>query len=80
MAALQTVGNTVINRFIVHSEPEVVSYSLELLARLALGQTTPEILDASMEKIGVSESNITFCKSIQIGGRGLGDFRVSLSL
>lgn len=76
MAALQTQGDKVFNRFIVYSESIIVSYSLELLARLALSQTTPEALDASMEKMYGSESNIVFCKCLQMGGKALGKFSV----
>jgi len=72
IAALQTLGDKIFNRFIVHAESMVVSYSLEILVRLAIGQSTPEALDASMEKIGGSESNIVFCKCIQLGGRAMG--------
>lgn len=72
MAALQTIENKVLNRFIVHSESIVMSYSLELLARLALDQTTRDRLDASMERIGSGELNIVFCRCAQINGRGMG--------
>ncbi|KXN84722.1 Rho1 guanine nucleotide exchange factor 3 [Leucoagaricus sp. SymC.cos] len=71
MAALQTAGSKVYNRFVVYYESTIVSHSLDLLARLTLGQTTREILEASSERIGGSESNITFCKSVQIGDRAL---------
>ncbi|KAF5359183.1 hypothetical protein D9756_003436 [Leucocoprinus leucothites] len=70
-AALQATARGVFNRFIVYSESTVVSYSLELLTRLALGQTTPEMLDASMENLGSSESNIILCKCMQMDGKAL---------
>ena len=72
MSAIGETIRGIFNRLIVHTDSAVVSYSLELLARRALEQTESEMLDASKEDISNSESNITFCKCIQIGGRALG--------
>ena len=72
MSAIGETIRGIFNRLIVHTESAVVSYPLELLARRALKQTESEMPDASKEDISNSESNITFCKCIQIGGRALG--------
>ncbi|TFK40376.1 hypothetical protein BDQ12DRAFT_680852 [Crucibulum laeve] len=69
--ALQTLGDKVFNKFIVHSESALVSYSLDIIARMALGQAQPHALDASMERIGGRDSNIVFCKHVQLDKRAL---------
>ncbi|KAL9714072.1 hypothetical protein Ac2012v2_002380 [Leucoagaricus gongylophorus] len=71
MSAIGETIRGIFNRLIVHTESAVVSYPLELLARRASGKTEFEMVDASKETISSSESNITFCKCIQIGGRAL---------
>jgi len=76
MSAMGETVRGIFNRLIVHTESAVVSYPLELLAQRALEQTESELLDASKEDVSNSESNISFCKCIQIGGRALGKFLV----
>lgn len=72
IGVLQAIGDKVFNKFIVHSDQAVTSYSLELLARLALDQTNRDALSASTEKVGGDESNIVICKCAQVNGRALG--------
>ncbi|XP_006459443.1 hypothetical protein AGABI2DRAFT_201698 [Agaricus bisporus var. bisporus H97] len=71
IGVLQAIGDKVFNKFIVHSDQAVTSYSLELLARLALDQTNRDALSASTEKVGGDESNIVICKCAQVNGRAL---------
>jgi hypothetical protein len=71
LAALTTLEDKVFNRFVIHSDSSLVSYSLDILARLALGQTQLQTLDASIERISGNDMNVTLCKHVQIGGRAL---------
>ncbi|KAF9445469.1 hypothetical protein P691DRAFT_734916, partial [Macrolepiota fuliginosa MF-IS2] len=71
IAALETLGNKIFNRFIVHSESALVSYSLDLLARFALNQTTSEAVEASVEMLHKGDPNIIFCKCLQMCERAM---------
>lgn len=72
IGVLQTLGDKAFNKFVVHSDQTVTSYSLELLARLALDQTSRDALSASIEKVGGDDANIVLCKCAQVNGRALG--------
>ncbi|KAF9003954.1 hypothetical protein BDQ17DRAFT_1399669 [Cyathus striatus] len=73
--AIQTIGDHSFNKFVIHSEPTLVSYSLDMLARVATGQASPGMLDASMEKIGGGDSmtsqNIVFSRYVVFGKKAL---------
>ncbi|PPQ99136.1 hypothetical protein CVT24_009326 [Panaeolus cyanescens] len=71
LAAITKVSNKVFNRLIVHSEQSLVSYSLDILARVALGQSQKQNLDSSKERITPSDAHITFFRYVQVGGRAL---------
>jgi hypothetical protein len=78
IGVFQTLGDKVFNKFVVHSDQTVTTYSLELLARLALDQTSRDVLGASIEKIGGGDANIVLCKCAQVNGRALGiSFKLS---
>ncbi|KAH7911069.1 hypothetical protein BJ138DRAFT_1113504 [Hygrophoropsis aurantiaca] len=59
------------NKFIVHHENWLISYSLDLLARVALYQAPPSSLDASLEKIAGQDGNVVFCSAGRIGQRSI---------
>ncbi len=77
MAALQTLGNKTFNKFIVHVNGSLLSYSLELIARVAMGQAEPKALGASMEKIVANE--VIFFKHLHVGTRVLSKCRISFT-
>lgn len=60
------------NKFIVHTEGKVTSYSLDLLARLSQGNTTEQALEASSEKIS-SQDNVTVARVGYVKGRAIGE-------
>ncbi|TFY66575.1 hypothetical protein EVG20_g4514 [Dentipellis fragilis] len=68
IAVLQTFG-----KFLVQHESSLYSYSLDLLARAALQQTTQQALDGSMEKLAGNEGSVIFFRVGQLGERALGD-------
>ncbi|KAF8149926.1 hypothetical protein B0H34DRAFT_731762 [Crassisporium funariophilum] len=71
LAALTTLGTKSFNRLLVHADSAIVSYSLDILARLALGQSHPQTLEASIERIGGNDNNIIFCRHVHLSGRAL---------
>ena len=68
MAALEKF-----NKFIVHSESGLLSYSIDLLTRVALGQAPPEALEASQEKIAGQDGHVLLFRSGRIGSRTLSE-------
>ena len=71
LAALTMLGHKTFNRLVVHVDSAIVTYSLDILARLALDKSQAETLDASMERVGANDGNIVICKHIQLEGRAL---------
>ncbi|KAJ3783008.1 hypothetical protein GGU11DRAFT_848965 [Lentinula aff. detonsa] len=69
MAAVQSLGPKTFNKFIVHVNNSLLSYPLDLIAHVALGQTEPKALAASMEKVVSSE--LMFFKHLHVGQRVL---------
>ncbi|KAG5221788.1 signal transducer [Salix suchowensis] len=51
MAAIQSLGEKSFNKFLVHYDTSLVSYSLDLLTRVALLEASKQALDASLERI-----------------------------
>ncbi|KAF8968138.1 hypothetical protein BDZ97DRAFT_1916355 [Flammula alnicola] len=71
LAALTKIGDKVFNRLIVHADSSLVTYSLDILARFALGQSDKQTLGASLERIGGNDVNIVLCKHVHLSGRAL---------
>lgn len=71
LAALTTLGHKSFNRLVVHVDSAVMTYSLDILARLALDQSHLYSLDASMERVGGSDVNIVLCKHIHFDKKAL---------
>ncbi|KAJ2924639.1 hypothetical protein H1R20_g12444, partial [Candolleomyces eurysporus] len=71
LAALQAVGDKVFNKFIIHSDGKVVSYSLELVARFATDRAEAKVLEASKERITGSDQNVLFVKHVVLNERVL---------
>ncbi|KAF8910664.1 hypothetical protein CPB84DRAFT_1842646 [Gymnopilus junonius] len=71
LAALTTFGDKTFNRLVVHVDNSIVSYSLDILARLALGQTHSQTLEASAEKVASKDTNVMLCRHLHVTGRSL---------
>ncbi|KAJ7066963.1 hypothetical protein C8F01DRAFT_1119758 [Mycena amicta] len=67
--ALHTVANRPFNRFVVQHDSALVSYALDYLGQVALGNLDPKKLHASYEKH--DGSNVMFSKVIRVGKRVL---------
>lgn len=74
LMALTTLGRKSFNRLIVHTDSTLFSYSLDMLYRVALGQTQRQTLDASIERICAHDANVILCKHVHIAGRALRRF------
>ncbi|RXW25502.1 hypothetical protein EST38_g301 [Candolleomyces aberdarensis] len=71
LAALQAVGDKVFNKFIIHADGKVVSYSLELVARFATDRAEAKVLEASKERITGSDQNVLFVRHVVLNERVL---------
>jgi RHO1 GDP-GTP exchange protein 1/2 len=58
-------------KFIVHHETSLFSYSLDILARVAQGNSQSNTLDATGEKIAGQDGSVLFFKAGYIGNRSL---------
>ncbi|KAJ7126987.1 hypothetical protein C8R44DRAFT_780128 [Mycena epipterygia] len=67
--AIETIANRTFQRFVVQHDSSLVSYSLDILGRVGLGQADPKTLAASSEKHVTS--NVLFSRVVQIGRRVL---------
>lgn len=57
------------NKIIIHHDNYLLSYSLEVLARVAQYQAPPSSLDASLETIAGQAGNVLCCQAGQMGDR-----------
>lgn len=71
IAAVQTFEKKIFNRFLVHHDSVLTSYSLDLVARVAVGQAQQKTLEASLEKIAGHDANVLFFRQVHIGTRVL---------
>ena len=71
LAALSTLGRKTFNRLVVHVDSSIMTYSLDILARLALDKSQVQSLDASIERIGGNDVNIVLCRHIYFKKRML---------
>ncbi|KAJ8072495.1 hypothetical protein PM082_016054 [Marasmius tenuissimus] len=69
MAALQTYGGKTFNRLVVHEETSLVSYSLDLLAQLALGRADAKSVAGTRERVAPADITVLFFKHLHIGQR-----------
>lgn len=60
------------NKILVHSDEGLDSYSLELMARVALGTSRPQDLDASRERISGQDVAVVFARVETVGSRTMG--------
>ncbi|KAF8806960.1 hypothetical protein BYT27DRAFT_7101268 [Phlegmacium glaucopus] len=71
LAALTTLGHKTFNRLVVHADSAIWTFSLDILARLALDKSQLQTLDASIERVGGNDVNIVFCKHIHLYEKAL---------
>ena len=62
LAAIQSVGDKVFNRFIIHADATIFSYSLELVARYVTRKLEPNVLEASKEKVSTPDQHVLFVR------------------
>ncbi|KAJ7603752.1 hypothetical protein DFH06DRAFT_1256028 [Mycena polygramma] len=67
--AIETVANKPFHRFVVQHDSSIISFSLDILGRLGLGQADSKTLIASLEKHDTN--NVLFSKVMQVGKRVL---------
>lgn len=71
MAAIQSIGSKKFAKLVIHSETSLVSYSLDALARVVLGEAQPSTLAATLEKIPGQDGYVVFFKHVHVGDRAL---------
>ncbi|RDB26309.1 Rho1 guanine nucleotide exchange factor 1 [Hypsizygus marmoreus] len=71
LAAIQTLGQKIFNRFIVHSETSLLSFSLDAVAQVALGKMQPNALSSSLERVAGTDTPVVFFRHVHIGERVL---------
>ena len=64
------------NKIIIHHDTFLLSYSLEVLARVSQYQSPPSSLDASLETIAGQSGNVLCCQAGQMGDRTIGNTRL----
>lgn len=57
------------NKVIIHHNGEIVSYSLDMIARFSLGRSSKASLESTYEKVSRNEGNVLFCKPGVVGKR-----------
>ncbi|KAF8627002.1 hypothetical protein AX15_004586 [Amanita polypyramis BW_CC] len=69
LAAVHELGEKQFHRLVVHYEHSILSYSLDIIARVVTKQAKPSTLDASMERIAGQDSNVLFFRLAEMGQR-----------
>jgi len=57
------------NKVIIHHNNEIISYSLDMIARFSLGNSSKSSLESTCEKVSKNEGNVLFCKPGVVGKR-----------
>lgn len=70
ITALTSLDAKIFNRLVVHVDSLLFAYSLDILARVGLGQSQQETLSASVEKL-TDDPHVVFCNQLHIGGKAL---------
>jgi hypothetical protein len=74
LAAMTALGQKTFNRLVIHVDSSIFTYSLDILARLALDKSQGPSLIASMERVGGDDLNIVLCRHIHFNKRALCSF------
>ncbi|KAJ7104153.1 hypothetical protein B0H15DRAFT_11382 [Mycena belliarum] len=67
--AIETVADMHFRRFVVQHDSSLVSYSLDILGRVGMGEVDPKTLVATLEKHDTS--NVLFSRIVRVGKRVL---------
>lgn len=67
------------NKVIIHHNNEIISYSLDVIARLSLGASSKLTLESTYEKVSGNEGNVLFCKPGVVGKRTMGELSTASS-
>ena len=59
------------NKLIIHHESVLLSYSLDLVARVAQGQSTPQNLEGTLERLAGNDGSVLFFRAGKLAGRTL---------
>jgi hypothetical protein len=78
LAAMTTIGRKTFNRLVVHVDSTVMTYSLDILARVALDKSQVHSLDASIERVGGNDVNIVLCRHVHFNKRALRSYIFSI--
>ncbi|KAG6849784.1 hypothetical protein H0H93_005170 [Arthromyces matolae] len=81
LTAIGIVGSKAYNKFIIHVDGSLLSYSLDVVAQAALGQIpTSKAITDTMERVAKYDANVAFFKHLKIGERQLIMFSVKKRL
>ena len=61
------------NKFLVHVDNSVWSYSLDLMARLSQGQSSHQALTSTMERVSDKDANVIIFRAGVVKDRTLGE-------
>jgi hypothetical protein len=67
LAAIQTVGNRVYNKLIIHHDTSLYAFSLDAIAKVSLGTAEPRLIEASFEQVVSEDLPVSFFKCIEVG-------------
>ena len=68
------------NKFIVRHDATLLCYSLDLLARVAMGSAPASSLDASKEQLAGQDGSVLFARASRVGNRTLREHSLFLSM
>ena len=60
------------DKFLVHCEMSLFSFSLEMVIRASRGEVTIKDLDSSMQRLAEEHGSVLFLKTGSVAGRTLG--------
>jgi len=64
-------------KVIIHHNNEIISYSLDVVARLSLRRSSRSSLESTCEKVSKNEGNVLFCKPGVVGKRTMRELLAS---
>ena len=67
------------NKVIIHHNNEIISYSLDMIARISLRASSKSNLESTYEKVSGNEGNVLFCKPGVAGKRTMRELQVPSS-
>ncbi|KAF8656182.1 hypothetical protein AX16_002622 [Volvariella volvacea WC 439] len=71
IVAVQTSGNQVFNKLLIQYENQVISFSLDVVAKFSQKSADNKMLTASSERVAGQDSSVLLFRHVQIGKRML---------